>query len=701
MMNQQENQQFLEAQRRHHKGEIASALRVYEVLLKKNKSNKSAQVFRLLALAQLGKGLSHVHEANLLLGELDNLGLPDLIALSIFYKSLGLLKEQLEALNTAEQKFPNSIPVMANLGNYYLHTGNIEKSWEIFTSIVERSNDDPGVHLNLARICIVKGDFDEAESHLNKAESISPNFPDINFLKAVISNHDCDYESTLSYLEEVLKVQVIHRDAWKILRNLPVGLLKEEFFDDSVKLIIKNKVSDPSILLSAYSISRNSLYWNNISILEEQIDNSMDRNTNFAADPPTVFTSLQTNLSPEKLRNVAQQSWKNSLIGTFKLPKFDFQNRTTKTKLKVGYLSSDFRDHVVSRIVFWALERHNKHKFEIYAYSNFGGDGSEIRERLSGCIDQWVNISNLNDNDLANKIYADEIDVLVDLNGITKGTRVRVFQHRPAPVQITWLGMPGTLGAADSCDYIIVDQNVINDINRCGFDEKFIFLPSTYVPVGKATEPPVGITRSHFGIPDNCFNFASFCTPQKYHPKMIGVWAEILIKAESSCLLLLDHGENINAAVVKSFERLNVPKERLVFLPSLPHLSHLQRLTFVDCALETWPYGAGGTCVDLVRAGAPIVCLQGDQFYARVGSSIALASGLGDLVANDFDQYVLKALNVYNMVHVQNNAQFYKSKIRESGVFDLDLFVSNLESAFIAAHQNFLHKKIAEDIFIN
>lgn len=673
-------QQFTEAQRRHHKGELASALRVYDVILKRNPSNMPAKAFRFLALAQLGKGLDHIDHANVLLGEIDQFQLPELIALSIFYKTIGQYNVQLNILEIAQSKYPESIVVKANLGNYYLQIGELQKAKSLFLYILDKTRDDPAASLNLARIEILSGNFTQAEEYLDRAESISPGFQDIYYLRAVVANHDCDYQAASDYLEKVIGFNIAHRDAWKIWRSLPASAIHENVFDEFCNKIEALKVTDPAILLSAYAICRQSLFWNNIYSLEGMLEKALEGNPDFAADATMVFTSLQTNLSPDKVRHVARQSWK--LSAQRNEPDYDVKfasKNCDNQKLRIGYLSSDLRDHVVSRIITCVLESHNKTSFEIYAYSNFGSDGSLLRGRLNDCIDQWVNIATLDDVQLANKIRADKIDVLIDLNGITRGTRVNVFRYRAAPVQITWLGMPGTLGAGRDCDYIIVDDIIVDEINvNDGFDEKLVKLNPSYVPVDKEVILPNSLTRADFGIPPDKFVFSTFCTAQKYHPTIIDCWIDILEKSPNSVILFLDHGFEINKRIEALFEARQIKSDRLIFLDSLEHAMHLERLSFVDCALETWPYGAGGTCVDVIRAGVPIVTLKGNQFHTRVGSSISNAAGLSELIAENIAEYVRKAVSVYHL----NDKAYFKQKIKLSGVYDTLSFVKKIEEIY-------------------
>lgn len=694
--------QFTEAQRKHHKGDINNALRIYEVILKQFPDFKSAHVYRLLALAQIGKGWSHQHEAIDLLNEHQNFGLPDLISLSIYFKTVGLYPQQLETLKRAHEKFPTSPAVRANLGNYYLQIGQLSEAKKHYISVIDSLKSDVAIPLNLCRIAISESEFDEAENYLNLANNVSPGFSEINYLRAVINTHDCDYAASASNLITSLKKNIAHRDSWNLLKTLPPFSIGEIDFNDFCQRILKNSTQDIAILFAAYYICRYSMYWDYIEPIEKRLTLLLDRFPNFDADVNTVFTSLLTNLPQKAIQHVARLSWKRVGSRMQKLENFNFNKFAPGKKIRIGYLSSDLRDHVVSRIVTCVIERHDHNNFEVFAYSNFGDDGSNLRERLNKGISQWVNTADLSNEALALKINSDGIDILVDLNGITRGTRVSVFEYRPAPIQITWLGMPGTLGAGDKCDYIIVDNQIIDSVNLDGFDEKFICLPGTYVPIDKINLENLILDKTEFDLPNDKFVYSAFTTHHKYHPEIIKCWSQILSSTEDSVIAFQDHGDNVNKKISDLFVMGGIDLSRLYFLKPLEHTFHIKRLGTIDCALETWPYGSGGTCVDSIRAGTPMVALRGSQFHSRVGSSICNASGLNQFIAHDFYSYTNIAIGICQDFkrNVSNKLEIH-NLIKASNIDNVDLFVKNIETAFQYVYKKFVSNDAPANFTVN
>ena len=679
------NQQFIEAQRRHALGDVMGALRVYETILKKSPETTIARVYRLASLAQLGRGFDYQTEATELFNRFgEKLSTPELVTLSIYFKTIQNYEQQHAVLLLAKEKNPTSVAVAANLGNYFLQRSDLISAKKIYLDVLTQAKDEVAIPLNLARIAIHEENFDAADEYLFKAENISPNFPDIAFLRAVIANHDCDYERCEELLQVVLSKNPVHRDAWRLLRALPAEVITEESFNRAVREIIKLKITDPELLLAARHISNDTLTWAYLESLDTLLESALRDSPIFNADATSVFTSLHTNLSPPTIRHIARMAWKQNTGRGKRDEPFKHEAQKLKTsKIRLAYLSSDFRDHVVARIVTCALLHHNKNKFELYAYSNLASDGSTLRSKLSNYFDHWTNIGQLTDLELAQRIKADSIDILVDLNGITRGTRVLCFQYRPAPLQMTWVGMPGTLGAGDACDYLIADHSIVDEKNRDGFDENIIYLPCSSIPVDIPIENDQSMDRREFNLPQDKFLFSVFCNERKYHPAMIKAWAQILHKAPESVILFIDCGIRVNEKVIAAFSSEGISEDRTLFLPALENSKHLLRLAVCNCALDTWPYGAGGTCVDAVRAGIPMVNLKGPQFHTRNASSILNGVKLGHFVTESVQDYVQRALQVYSTsFNSKHDAPSAEVSSIQPKLQDVSKLVIHLESAY-------------------
>jgi predicted O-linked N-acetylglucosamine transferase (SPINDLY family) len=310
------------------------------------------------------------------------------------------------------------------------------------------------------------------------------------------------------------------------------------------------------------------------------------------------------------------------------------------------------------------MEHHSRQKFEWYAYNNSNDDGSSLRQRFRLAFDRWVNVFNTTDDELAERIRTDEIDVLVDLNGVTGGTRVQVLANGVAPVQATWIGMPGSVGADDAIDYQIVDQIVVDKSNISGFQEKLVFLPRSYVPRDPLADfaPDTNCSRSAHELPEDAIVFCSFNQPYKFSPETVEAWAKILNAVEGSVLWLMGRNETIEKRFLGLLQSKGISPERVIYAKSLSRPAHLERLKLADLMLDNWPYNAGTTCTDALISGVPMLTLARDTFVSRVGSSILKSANLNELTSKSIDEYIQKA------VHIGSNREYrdvLKKSLRE------------------------------------
>jgi predicted O-linked N-acetylglucosamine transferase (SPINDLY family) len=359
-----------------------------------------------------------------------------------------------------------------------------------------------------------------------------------------------------------------------------------------------------------------------------------------------VFDLLASNVPQRGHRRAAGYTW-NSLFGQRrKFPAKAVGSLAAREKIKVAFLSHDFRMHAGGTLVVGLLEHLPADRIEWWAYCNSFGDKSDVRKRARSGVDRFVNVSKLNDSELAEKIQEDDIDIVIDLNGMTSGCRIGTLAHHPAPIQVVWKGMPGSIGAADDVGYIIGDAWVIDAENRDGFAENVIQLPRAYQP-NDHQRPDLDLagSRADHKLPDDAFVFASFNQHYKISPDNFELWCRMLTRVPDSVLWLMAPK---SPELVKRLQELcgrhGVDPERLIFGPILKHEKHVARLTHADLILDTWPYNAHTTCSDALRAGTPVLTVPGRTFAARVAASVLDTAGLNDWIRRDGEDYVETAV---------------------------------------------------------
>jgi len=316
---------------------------------------------------------------------------------------------------------------------------------------------------------------------------------------------------------------------------------------------------------------------------------------------------------------------------------FDF-DLTPRDKIRVGYLSNDFHNHATALLLIEMFEAHDRKRFEPHAFSFGGADESAMRQRLQNTFHRFHDISALSDTEAAHAIHDAGIDILIDLKGYTAGARPSLMMLHPAPVQVNYLGYPGTLGA-DICDYIITDPYVTPIATASDYSESFAYMPHSYQPHGRTGEIGAKPTRADVGLPDTGFVFCCFNQAYKITPPVFDLWCRLLEDTPGSVLWLLHAKEAEGNLRSEAFAR-GIGTERLIFAPDKGQIDHLGRLQLADLVLDTAPYGAHTTASDALWAGVPIVTCAGDTFASRVAGSLLHAVGLGELIAANEDDYV-------------------------------------------------------------
>lgn len=317
---------------------------------------------------------------------------------------------------------------------------------------------------------------------------------------------------------------------------------------------------------------------------------------------------------------------------------------SAKPKLKIGYLSADFRLHPLAFLITELIENHDRTQFEINAYSYGVDDKTDIRQRLVDAFDDFVDIRGLTDVEAATKIHQDEIDILVDLTGYTHSSRTGIAVLKPAPIQINWLGFAGTMGAfADGkplFDYALVDKVTVPDADA--FSEQLLYLPC-YQPNNQRTLT-IGSEKKDHDLPQDGFVFCCFNQTFKITPDLFVIWMRLLKQVPNSVLWLLDCNQWAKANLEKEAELAGIDKERLIFAARTSSESHIERQRHADLFLDTLPYNAHTTASDALSVGLPVLTCQGDTFSARVAASLLNHMGLPALISDSLSDYEEKAL---------------------------------------------------------
>lgn len=355
-------------------------------------------------------------------------------------------------------------------------------------------------------------------------------------------------------------------------------------------------------------------------------------------------------------------------------------------KIRLAYVSPDFRQHPVGHLMAGVLELHDKTRFETIAISIGIDDQSRLRARMLKAFDKFIDAREMTSEQIAQMMRDMEIDIAVDLGGYTSDTRTDIFSFRPTPVQVNYLGYPGTMGS-NYYDFIIADRHVIPPEHQQFYTEKVAYLPDTYLPTDSSLQISDRTpTRSECGLPETGFVFCSFSHDFKISPPVFDVWMRLLKQVQGSVLWLMSRDELSQGNLRKEAQTRGVDPSRLVFAGRVPLVEdHLARYKQADLFLDTHPYNAHTTAADALMAGLPVVTYMGNSFPSRVAGSLLHAIGMKELVANSLEGYEEIAFRLASDSVLLNKLT---SKIALNKttlpLFDTKMFCTNLEAVYIA-----------------
>jgi len=426
---------------------------------------------------------------------------------------------------------------------------------------------------------------------------------------------------------------------------------------------------------------------------------------------PFAFLAMPSTTAEEQKK--CADNWANNRYGAlFKMGKqLNFnatrshadRDKDATRKLKIGYLSADFRLHPLAFLISELIELHDRTQFEIIGFSYGVNDKTPARERLVKAFDTFHDIRNLSEIDAAKKIHACEIDILVDLTGYTQTSRSGIAALRPAPINVNWLGFPGTMGSLTTdiatnsqplFDYILTDSFISPPDSAKHYAETLALLPHCYQP--NDSKRPIGKTptRLDCNLPDNTFVFCCFNQTFKITPEVFAVWMRLLKAKPDSVLWLLDCNRWAKQNLINEALAQGITADRLIFAPRVSIADHLARHVHADLFLDTQPYNAHTTCSDALWMRLPVLTCVGDTFAARVAGSLLSTLNLNELITYSLQDYESKAIyickNTDNLLEIK---QKVLAKKTDSPLFNSALFAESVESIYETIWASYLNNK--------
>lgn len=519
--------------------------------------------------------------------------------------------------------------------------------------------------------------YQEAKAAYRKSLDLKPRSAAVlNLLGDVNLNLNRPDEAATNY-DEAIAADKSYAAAWfgrgKLL--LAVGRYKDaaDAFDRAYAL-------QPQLpFVEGYRIHA-KLYVCDWSNLDNEIDHLRKsvRERKPAAPP---FTMLAVSPSPDEqylcARAYVEKFFPANAVSTLSRGPCDHD------KIRIAYVSGEFRDHPTAYLTAELFECHNRERFDVFAISTRDNNGGSMRPRIAQAADGFFDAGKLSNHEIANWIRQKEIDILVDLNGYSGHERAGIFVPKPAPIQVNYLAFPGTMGAS-WMDYIIGDATLVDDDEHAFFSEKVIYLPDSYQPNDRRRKiSSRQYTRGEMGLPEDGFVYCCFNTSYKIMPLVFDVWMRVLRDVKESVLWLLESNPTVEANLKREAERRGIGQERLIFARGMSLSEHLSRLRLADLFLDTLPYNAHTTASDALWSGVPILTCRGSTFAGRVAHSLLRAIGLEELVTRSLEEYERLAVAIGKDAHVLADLKSKVQRNRESHpLFDTPRYTRCLEAAY-------------------
>lgn len=571
--------------------------------------------------------------------------------LGIALKELGRAEEAEASFRASLASSPGYADAWVNLGSLLQERGLLDEAEGCFRKALELKPDLAVAYSNLGYLLQERGRMEEAAACCRKALEFDP-----------------DLAEAHNNLGNALK-ECGHRDE-AILHYRAALALKPDFHP-----------ARSSLLHELQHICEWKELEPNILALRQVVREAPAAAKNRVA--PFVFMALPGATLEEQRRcpeKWAQNEYK-SLIALREKQCFAFERAPGK-KISVGYLSADFRQHPVSSLMAEVFELHDRSRFEVTAYSYGADDGSAMRERLEKAFDRFVDIRDGSCEQAARKIHADRTDILVDLTGYTHNNRSAILALRPAPIQVNYLGYPGTMGA-EFVDYMLADSFTIPPGYEAHYTEKIMRLPDCFQANDRMRARPPAPGRKGCGLPEKGVVFCCFNQTYKITPDMFGIWCRLLNAVPGSVLWLSASNPHAEENLRREAKNRGADERRLVMAPLLDYDQHLARLQCADIFLDTLPYNAGTTCSDALWMGLPVVTCAGEAFVSRMAGSLLTALGVPELISCTPEDYYALALDLAANREKREDMRARIAASRDtSPLFDSKRFTRNLEAAY-------------------
>jgi predicted O-linked N-acetylglucosamine transferase (SPINDLY family) len=664
-MNNKIDQLIIESQNLFNKGLFNDSRLITEKIILEYPNNyKAKEILALifLKLEKLPEALKLILEAMKLHSDF------------LSFNYLGQIYHKMKNYDEAINNFNISIKIKSDLHISYVNRGSVFEDLENFDGAIKDYKKaieiNPKAYLaynNIGNIFTKIGKFDEAFNNLKIATQSNKFLPFYNL--GCLFNKINKNEEAIKSFNKSIEINPEHISSYK---NRALTYLRSKKFifaiNDYKKIKEINEKNDDGTYFFCKSIIND---WEDYKILTDEITNKIKNKIKI--QPFYLLNFLDDN-------NIQNACCENYLIETKKSAfKINFLKNK---KIKLGYFSADFNNHAVTRLIKDVLKFHDKDKFDISCFYLHPYKYDEETKLIEKYSDNFLDLKNYSTNEIVSLVRGRNLDIGIDLMGYTEHHQMSIFQERIAPIQINYLGYPGTIGKK-FMNYIVADKILIPDNYRKYYLEKIIYLPNCYQPQYELVDTSKIDFDEKFDLSKKKFIYSNFCNSFKITPLIFKAWMQILNNVSNSILVLLENDETSKINLVKEAKKYNIDKDRLIFSKRTNYEKHVARYKHVNLFLDTFPYNGHTTSSEALKSNLLLVTLQGSSFQSRVSASIINNLKLNQLITSNIEDYIKLSVELAKNVDKYNELKDQlKNNLKIERISTNKIYTKNLETAF-------------------
>ena len=661
--------------------QLEDAMNCYEKVLKLNPSFADAHNnigIVLIDLGQLNEAIKSYQSAIMLNPDFadayNNLG--------IAYLDLDQLDEAVKNYNLAINLRPDFVEAINNLGIAHYKLGQLDEALKFYERALTFNPDFSDAHNNIGVVLLDLGQADESVKSCKLALKLNPEHLEANnnlgnAFKKLLQKHDA-----IKFYERAIAIKPDYVNAYANLASVMIDLKRlDEALEIYESAIIKNANLD-FILGQLLHTKMYLSIWNNLPNELNEVRKRINNNEKVLSP----FALLALIDDPQLQRKNAEICANDLPLISNHLPLINHYPK--HERIRIGYFSADFRDHPVSSLIVELFELHDRNQFEIYAFSYGLDTKDEMNLRIKAGVDHFYDTFKMSYVDIVKLSRSFEIDIAVDLGGFTADSRTEIFAMSAAPIQISYIGYLGTMGAS-YYDYLVADQITIPKKNQKYYSEKIAYLPSYQVNNSKQEIPDTLFSRKDLNLPETGFIFCCFNNSYKITPATFDSWARILKKVVGSVLLVYAGNDSAKINLRKEIVTRGIDSNRLIFGKRLAKSEYLARYKVADLFLDTLPFNAATTASDALRMGLPVLTCLGNSFASRMGASLLSSVNLPELITTTQEEYesfaIELALDTEKFKIIKDKLV---SNLPSAPLYNTSLFTKHLESSYSAMYEN-------------